>query len=286
FSVDRETGALRFLNRQPSHGGSPCYVTVDATGKFVLAANYVGGNVSVFPVLEDGRLGEATDVKQYEGSGPNRERQEAPHAHCILLDPTNRYAYVCDLGTDRVMLYRFDAARGVLVPNEPAFVSLRPGAGPRQITFHPRRPFAYVINELDWTVTAFAQDPSHGTLKEIQTLPAHTGGSPATDTSADIHVTPDGRFVYASTRGPDILSAFSVNGRTGQLTFIGRESAGGKSPRNFAIDPTGAFLLAANQKSDSIVTFRIDHRTGRLENTGHVAEVPSPVCLKVLDAFS
>lgn len=286
FAVDRKTGSLRFLNQQPSLGGAPCYVTVDATDRFVLVANYLGGNVSVLPVRDDGSLGEATDVQQFAGSSINRERQEAPHAHCILLDNTNRHAYACDLGTDKIMLYRFDEKFGKLIPNEAPFVSVKAGAGPRHLTFHPRNRYAYVANELDLTVTAFEHEQAKGTLKELQTVSTLPDGLTAASTSADIHVSPDGKFLYISNRGHDRLAAFKIDARNGRLSLIAHTPTQGKTPRNFTIDPTGAFLLVANQNSDSIVTFRIDKQTGRLTPTGHVAEVPSPVCLKLIAPFS
>jgi 6-phosphogluconolactonase len=282
FAVDRRTGELRLLNQQPSLGGSPCYVVVDRTGGFVLVANYLGGNVAVLPVRSDGSLGEATDVKQDQGSSINRERQEGPHAHCVVLDPANRFAYACDLGTDKIMIFRFDKRRGKLIPNAVPWVTAKPGAGPRHLVFHPTGKYAYVINELHATITAFAHDRVAGHLQEVETVPTLPVDFSGANTSADIHVSPDGRFVYSSNRGHDSIAAFKVNSRNGKLTFIAHESTAGKNPRNFAIDPTGAFLLVANQKSDSIVVFRREVKTGRLSATGHVAEVPSPVCLKFM----
>lgn len=286
FVVDQRTGDLRLLNQQPSLGGAPCYVVVDRTGSFVLVANYVGGNVAVLPVRNDGSLGEATDLKQDQGSSINAERQEGPHAHCIVLDPAYRFAYTCDLGTDKIMIFRFDMRRGKLIPNEIPWVQVKPGAGPRHLTFHPGGKYAYVINELHATVTAFAHDLAEGHLKEVQTIPTLPMSFKDANTSADIHVSPDGKFLYCSNRGHDSIAAFQINRRNGILTFIARESTGGRTPRNFAIDPTGAFLLVANQNSDNIVTFRRDRKTGRLSATGHVAEVPSPVCLKFTTPFA
>ena len=286
FAVDQRTGELRFLNQQPSLGGAPCYVTMDDAGKFVLVANYVAGNVAVLPVQSDGSLGQAADLKQYQGSSINRERQEGPHAHCIVLDPAGRFVYSCDLGTDKVMIFRFDAQAGKLIPNEEPWVQLKPGAGPRHLTFHPGGKYAYVINEMHATVTVFAVDQQKGSLKEVQTVPTLPADFKAENTSADIHVSPNGRFLYCSNRGHDSIAAFKIDARTGRLSFIAHESTQGRAPRNFAIDPTGAFLLAANQKSDNIVTFQLDQKTGWLRPTGHVVEVPSPVCLKFTAPFS
>ena len=283
FAVDQRTSELTFLNQQPSMGGSPCYVFVDRSGRFVLVANYSGGNVAVLPVRSDGSLGEASDMKQDQGSSVNADRQQGPHAHCIELDPANRFAYTCDLGTDKIMIFRFEKKRGKLIPNESPWVQAKPGAGPRHITFHPNGRYAYVINELHVTVTVYAVDPKKGELKEVQTVPTLPREPTSADSGADIHVSPDGRFLYCSNRGHDSIAAFQIDRRTGQLTFIAHESTGGKTPRNFAVDPTGAFLLVANQRSDNIVTFRRDRKTGRLSATGHMLEVPSPVCLKFTD---
>ena len=286
FAIDQRTGDLTLLNQQPTLGGWPCYVTVDRSGKFVLVANYAAGNVAVLPVLGAGILGTTTDVQQNQGSSINSERQQGPHAHCIELDPDNRFAYVCDLGTDKIMIFRFDRRRGKLIPGKVPWVQARPGAGPRHLTFHPSGKYAYVLNELHCTVTAFAHDPSNGNLKEIQTAPTLPRDPTTADTGADIHVSPDGRFLYCSNRGHDSIAAFKINQRDGGLTFVAHEPTGGKTPRNFAIDPTGAFLLVANQRSDNIVTFRRDSKTGRLSATGHSAEAPSPVCLKFTTPFS
>jgi 6-phosphogluconolactonase len=284
FAVDQRSGGLRFLNRQPSLGGAPCYVTVSDAGRFVLVANYVGGNVAVLPVRDDGSLAAAVDVQRDEGaSGVNPQRQEAPHAHCVVLDGANRHAYVCDLGADKIMIYRFDARRGMLTPAPVPSAAVKPGAGPRHLTFHPRGRFAFVMNELDATVTVFAHDPPRGTLREVQTVPALPAGFTAPNTGADIHVAPDGRFLYCSNRGHDQIATFKVEERTGKLTLVAHEPTRGQRPRNFAVDPSGTFLLVAHQDSDSITTFRRDPRTGKLGFTGRVAEVPSPVCLKLVE---
>lgn len=286
FEIERKSGALRLINRRRSMGGAPCYVTVADSGRFVLVANYVGGNVAVLPVMKDGSLGEALDVKQDEGSGPNRARQESAHAHCVVLDRANRLAYSCDLGTDKVMSYRFDRRSGKLTANAQPSVSLKPGAGPRHLTFDSSGRVGYVLNELDSTVTAFAQDPVAGTLRELQTIAALPTGFDQPNTGADIHVAPGGRFLYSSNRGHDSIASFRIEPGTGRLVALGHTPTGGKTPRNFAIDPTGKFLLAANQNSDTVVTFRLDSQTGALSPTGHTAEVPTPVCLKLTTPFS
>lgn len=280
FAIDQRTESLRLLNQQPSLGGAPCYVVVDRTGRFLLVANYYGGNFAVLPIRRDGSLGEATDLKQDSGSSINAERQEGPHAHCIVLDPTNQFAYACDLGTDKIMIFKFDARLGKLIPARTPWVQVNPGGGPRHLTFHPGAEYAYVINELHATITAFTRDRVQGDLKEVQTIATLPSDFSGANTSADIHVSPNGRFLYCSNRGHDSIAAFRIDQRNGKLNFIAHESSRGKTPRNFAIDPTGALLLVANQNSDNIVSFRLDPETGQLSATGHVAEVPSPVCLK------
>jgi 6-phosphogluconolactonase len=283
FAIDQRTGELQLLNQQPSLGADPCYVEVDARGRFVLVANYTGGNVAVFPIKRDGSLGEASDMKQASGSSINRERQEGPHAHCILLDSTNRFAYSCNLGTDKIMIFRFDARNGKLLPAEPPWAQAKPGAGPRHLAFSPNGRYVFVLNELHSTVTAFKRDPAQGGLKELQTVNMLPKGFTGANTGADIHVSADGRFLYCSNRGHNSIAIFTIDPRVGALKLAGHDSTQGLTPRNFAIDPTGRFLLAANQNSDSVVVFRRDQKTGRLSSTGHVAEVPSPVCLKFAD---
>jgi 6-phosphogluconolactonase len=203
-----------------------------------------------------------------------------------VLDKADRFAYACDLGTDKVMIYRFDARAGKLTPHTQPWVEMKPGAGPRHFTFHPNGRVAYVLNELNSTVTVFARDGAKGTLKELQTVNALPEGFTGANTGADIHVAPGGRFLYCSNRGHDSIAAFRVEAETGRLQALGHTSTQGKTPRNFAIDPTGKFLLVANQNSDTIVTFRLNRQTGALEPTGHTTDVPSPVCLKLTAPFS
>jgi 6-phosphogluconolactonase len=287
FAIDRKTGNLRFLNRQPSLGGAPCYITTSKNQKFVLVANYVGGNVSVHPIEKTGRLGASVQLAQHTGIGPNKDRQEAAHAHSIRLDRNNRFAFAADLGIDKLMIYRFDDKTGKLVPNEAQpFYQTKPGAGPRHFTFHPSGKFAFLINELDLTVTALAYDENSGTLKEIQTVPTLPAGvSPAGVTCADVHTSPDGRFLYGSNRGHNSIVSYRIDEKSGRLEYVEHTPTGGKKPRNFAISPGGEFLLVANQDSDNIVVFRRDEQTGKLQSTGITAQVPAPVCLKFVPAF-
>lgn len=282
FRRDAHTGELTFVNQQPSGGEGPCHLVVDGKGKYVFVAHYSGGKVSVLPICEDGRIGKPTDVVQHRGSSVNPQRQEAPHPHSVNFDAANRFLFVPDLGLDKIMIYRVDFTEGKLTPNEDPWARVKPGAGPRHFDFHPNGKYAYVINELDSTFTAFAYDSERGTLKEIQTASTLPGNFTGTSTCADVHVAPSGKFLYGSNRGHDSIVIFSINENTGRLTYVAHQPTQGKTPRNFAIDPTGHFLLAANQNSDTIVTFRIDKDTGRLTPTADVTRVPMPVCLKMV----
>ena len=284
YSIDVDTGRLSPINAVGSGGAGPCHVSVDATGRYLLAANYHGGSVCVAPINDDGSLEPLSCFIQHEGSSVNPDRQEQAHAHSINLDAQNRFAYVPDLGQDKVVIYRLDLERGELVANDPAHVESEPGAGPRHFDFSPDGARAYVINELGCTITGYDYDSETGALTPFQTvgtLPA--AGFGRHNTTADIHVHPSGRFVYGSNRGHDSIAIFSVDGETGRLTEAGHQSTEGWTPRNFAIDPSGEFLLAANQDSDTIVSFRIDGESGALEPTGGVTEIPMPVCLRFLD---
>lgn len=278
FGVDAQSGGLTLLNRQASQGKSPCYVSVDRSGRYVLVANYAGGSVSSLPVRRDGGLGVARSVIQHEGSGAHPVRQSAPHAHCVVPDPGNRYVLVVDLGTDAVLTYRLDPGDGSLTVMAPG-TATKPGAGPRHLTFHPNGRFAYVVNELDSTIMAFGYDAERGALVEVQVTAASPGGAATDNHPADVHVAPSGRFLYASNRGDDTIAVFAVDASTGALTPVQQIAAGGRTPRSFALDPSGRFLLVANQRSDAIVSFAVDARSGRLTPTGYRAEVPVPVCI-------
>ena len=286
FSINQKTGDLTFLNKQPSLGGAPCFAVVSENQKFVLVANYVGGNVAVFPIETGGKLGASIDLKQHSGSGSNKDRQESAHAHSINLDRKNRFAVACDLGVDKVFVYEFDVKSGKLKPNaEQASFQTKAGAGPRHFAFHRDGKTAFVTNELDSSVTALAYDENQGTLKEIQTvstLPVDFSGA---NTCADVHISPNGKYLYGSNRGHDSIVSYKIDGQNGKLELIGHTLTGGRTPRNFAVAPNGKFLLAANQNSDSIVVFRIDEKTGKLDATGNTAQVPSPVCLKLIPSF-
>jgi 6-phosphogluconolactonase len=281
FLIEEDAG-LRVINKVPSLGGSPCHITVSANDKFVLVANYMGGNVSVFPVRPDGGLGPSVELKQHQGSGPNKDRQEAAHAHAIVLDPKNKFALAADLGIDKVMLYKFDSVTGKLSANAVPFFSSKAGAGPRHLAFHPNGKYVYIVNELDCTITATAYDAKLGSLTELQTVPTLPSGFSGANTCAEIVVSPSGNCVYVSNRGHDTIVSYGIDKATGKLTYIEHVSTGGKTPRNFTIDPTGKFLLAANQNSGDIAVFNIDANTGRLRSTGKKIDIPAPVCVRIV----
>jgi 6-phosphogluconolactonase len=282
FRIDPRTGLLTLINEQPSGGTGACHVSLDHSGRFVLVANYGGGNASVLPIEAGGRLGEATAFVQHEGSSIDPRRQTAPHAHAAYVDPGNRFAMVVDLGLDRVMIYRFDAQHGTLDPNDPAWVSVNPGAGPRHFAFHPQGRFAYVINELQSSVTMFAHDAAQGSFEELQTISTLPADFQGDNTTAEILVHPTGRFLYGSNRGHDSIAVFAIDPEHGRLQAVQHQATGGQTPRNFGIDPTGQFLLAANQASDNVAVFRIDASSGQLNATGQQIQVPTPVCVRLV----
>ena len=287
FSLEAKTGKLTLLNQVPALGEDPCYLSFDHTGKYIFVANYTSGNVVVFPIGADGKLGAATANVRDEGKlGPNKERQEGPHAHWIEASAGNRYAYVSDLGLDKVLIYKFDAASGKLANpgsnQQDAFsATLPPGTGPRHVAVSRDGNFMYVMGELQSTVTAFAND-AREKYRDIQTISALPNDSSGRNDAAEIEIHPNGKFLYTSNRGHESIALFRIDSATGKLTAAGDYSVEGQEPRHFAIDPAGNFLLAEDQLSDKIVTFRIDQKTGALTPTGDSVEVPSPVCLVFL----
>ena len=284
FSIDPASGKLALVNKQPSGGATPCFVTVDRSGKAVLVANYGGGSVASLPLADDGALREPAAVIRHTGSSVNAERQKEPHAHSINLDTANRFAFAADLGIDKLLVYRFDPATAALAPHDPPSVALAPGAGPRHFAFHPGGKLAYAINELTSTVTTFAYDADAGRLRELQTISTLPGGVKAKNITAEVQVHPSGKFLYGSNRGHDSIAVFAIDQASGKLTPIGHQSTQGKTPRNFGIDPSGTYLIAANQDSDSLVVFKIDAASGALSATGVTVPCFSPVCVKFLPA--
>ena len=279
FAIARDTGALTRRNEQPSEGGLPCYVSVDRGGRFLLVANYGGGNLAMLPIQTDGTLAHASSVVQHKGTGPNAERQKGPHAHCIIADPSNRFVLAADLGVDRVFVYRLDGDGKMLRHVEGGDAVMRPGAGPRHIAFHPTLPMVFVVNELDSTVATLRFDAERGRLSLLSTRSTIPAGWKSANYPADIHVASSGRTLYVSNRGHNSVAMFSVAPRTGALALEQVVSTKGDWPRNFALHPTGRWLLAANQRSNSIVVFERDQGSGRLTPTTSSLAVPSPVCL-------
>jgi 6-phosphogluconolactonase len=302
FAIDQETGHLTLLNRQPTTGTGPCHATVGREGRYLLATSYHAGNVSVFPIRPDGGLDLASDVVQHRGSSVHPERQTAPHAHSVNFDLAENYALVCDLGLDRVFVYRLDRAAGKLIPNDPPFATTEPGAGPRHLAFHPGGRHVFVINEISSSLSSFRYDSEQGRLQSIETVPTipadfvGTAFTPdvqldpsarrvsvvGTNFAADVHVHPNGRFVYGSNRGHDSIVIYAFDAPTERLTLVGYEPTGGRTPRNFALDRSGTLLLAANQGSDSLVSFRIDPVSGTLTPTVHFASTPTPTCVQIV----
>ncbi len=278
FSIDAESFSLRKLNEVSSRGGWPCHLDIDDSGRMLIVANYKGGNVASFPINEDGTLGEAASFYQHVGSGIH-SRQERPHAHSADFSPDNRFAFFSDLGIDQVRIYRTDPATATIEPGDPASVDLAPGSGPRHFALHPSGRFAFGINELSSTVTAYGFDSHSGSLTVQQTLSTVPESFAGENFTAEIHVHRSGGLVYGSNRGHDSLAVFGVAPESGRLDARGHVSTGGEWPRNFAFDPTGQYLLAANQNSDNITVFRIDVATGALEPTGTELAIDAPVCL-------
>jgi 6-phosphogluconolactonase len=280
FSINPETGGLTLLGQQASGGPGPCHLSLDRTGRNVLVANYGGGSVACLPVSEGGALARASSFVQHNGSSVNQRRQEAPHAHSINVSPDNRFAVAADLGIDKLVVYELDSKAGKL--SAANFTKLAPGAGPRHFAFHPSGDFAYVINELHCTVTAFGYDAPTGTLTERQTISTLDVPLQAGFSTAEVQVHPSGRFLYGSNRGHDSIAVFAINPHSGTLQRVQVITSGGTTPRNFGIDPTGTILIAANQNSDNLVVYRIDPASGRLTATGNEATVSSPVCVRFL----
>jgi 6-phosphogluconolactonase len=282
FSIDSNTGKLSLLNEVASRGADPCYIAFDKTGKFALVANYTGGSIAVFPVGSDGHIGNSSAFVQHVGSSVNKDRQAGPHAHWIETTPDNRFAIAVDLGLDELLVYRFNAKTGALTPNTPPNAKLDPGAGPRHLTFHPNGKFAFVVNELQSSITTFTYDATQGTLLKLNTISTLPKGFMGANDTAEIKVHPSGKFLFASNRGHDSIVVFSIDNSTGALTLVDHFPTQGKTPRNFEIDPTGRLLLVANQETNNITVFKINQEDGKLTPANQTIEVPSPVCLKFM----
>ena len=277
FSIDRSNGSLKILNTRPSGGQAPCHLAVDHTGKALIVANYVTGGVSSYPIEKDGRLGPMASLMTAHGSSANKQRQEGPHAHEVVISADNQRVYVPDLGLDHIRIYRLDAATAKLTPNDPPFAQEEPGLGPRHMVFSHDEKYAYVVNEIKPFVTVFRHDASTGALNLIQkvgTIPSDFSGE---NTGAEIVLDRSGRYLYTSNRGHDSLQVFAVDPGHGTIRRIQIMSTGGKTPRGFAIDPTGQFLFVGNQDSNQLAIFKVNSQTGDLSDTGQKYETPSPV---------
>lgn len=286
FAVNQQTGDLTLLNKVASRGGAPCHISIDDTGRTVLVANYMGGNIAAFPIQEKGELGQAADVAQFTGVGPNKNRQEAPHAHYVATDPENKYVLAVDLGTDKVMSYRLEASESTLTPNKPVVAfTAEAGAGPRHLAFHPNSYYAYLLNELNSTVDVLRYDSEKGVFAGIQTIPTIPADFKENNQPAAIKVSADGKFLYASNRGHNSLVVYAIDESTGRLALVEHENTGGDWPRDFTLDLSGNIVLIANERSNNIVTFKRDATTGKLTPTGHVAQVPKPTNLEVVPTF-
>jgi 6-phosphogluconolactonase (cycloisomerase 2 family) len=284
FAISAGSGALSYLNTQPSGGTNPVHLSIHPSGRCLVVANYTGGTVAMLPITPDGSVGQPTHVLGLTGEpGPDPVEQPGPHPHDIPLDPSGRFAVVPDKGLDRVFVFRLDTASGQLVPTSQGSIKARPGAGPRHAAFHPRAPYLYVINELDSTVSGYRFDADSGALESLQVIATLPPDFSARSTGAEIAVAPSGRVVYASNRGHDSIAVFGVDEGSGQLTPLGWEPTQGRQPRHFALDPSGTFLYAANQASDTITTFRIDPTRGTLTSTGQVVRTGSPVSIVFAD---
>ncbi|WP_044171897.1 lactonase family protein [Flectobacillus major] len=278
FSFDKQSGSLSFLNSESAGGAGPCHITTDRTGKWVIAGNYGGGSLSILPILGNGTVGKATQTIQHTGHSVNASRQEKPHVHSINVAPNNQDVFVPDLGVDKIYTYSLDTQKGLLNEGKPAYTSSIAGSGPRHFTFHPNGKWAYVIEELSATVTAYRYQK--GGLKATQTISTLPADYTGKKWCADIHISPDGKFLYASNRSHESITVYAINTKTGQLTWVDNTNVAGKTPRNFAIDPTGNYILVANQDSDNITIFKRDKATGKFTYTGTSVEVSMPVCLQ------
>ncbi len=279
FTIDRASGALKALNSVSSKGNSPCHLALDRTGKWLFVANYTSGSVSVFPVNGDGSLGEASTFLQHHGSGVDPKRQEGPHAHMAAPSPDGKFLLVPDLGLDRVVVYRFDAAKGALTPNDPPFLQTDAGFGPRHLAFGKGARYIYVVGELAASVAVYRYDAARGSGEALQTISMLPAGYSGAKSGAEIAIDPSGRYLLASNRGHDSIAVFRIDAATGKLTALDRVSLGIKTPRNFALDPSGAFVLAAGQDSSRIARFRLNQSNGALTPAGDSVDTPVPVCI-------
>ena len=279
FAMDRATGKLSPLNELPSRGADPAFISLDKTGKYVLVANYTGGTIAVFPVLADGKLGEASAFVQHTGSSVNHDRQAGPHPHMIVTSPDNRFALVPDLGLDEVIAYRFDPTKGTLGAN-PSAAKAEPGSGPRHIAFSTDGRFVYLITEMGSAITTFSYRAADAAMAPLQTVPVAVATTDSKQKAgAEVEVSPSGKFLYASNRFDDVIVVYAIDPAKGTLTQVQSVALAGKTPRGFALDPTGRWLWDANQDSNTIIIYRVDPKTGQLSPSGQPLQISSPTCV-------
>jgi 6-phosphogluconolactonase len=276
FEINGEQ--LKSINNQLAEGSSPCHVSLDKANKYLFTANYHKGEATVYPINEDGSLTEASALVRHDGSGPNKARQDKPYAHYSTLTPDEKYLCVIDLGIDKLMIY--SVGNGKLEKHKE--LSLKPGCGPRHMAFHPNEKYAYILTELSAEIVALQYDNKEGSFSIIEYVPTLPADFTEENTASAIHLSPDGKFLYASNRGHDSIAVFSIDNSTGKLQFVAHTSTEGSAPRDFAITPEGDYLIAANQFSSNLVPFSIDKATGKLTRTGDVVSLPNPVCIKFL----
>lgn len=279
FALDAKTGKLTPLNQQLAKGSGPAHISVDPSGKIVIIANYGSGSTDGFQIGEDGKLKECSIHIQHEGKGGNPSRQAGPHAHSVNITKDGRFAVVADLGIDKLLIYKLDAASGKLEANDPASCATAAGAGPRHFAFHPNGKMAFVINELDSTLSSLSFDGAKGELKTLKTVSTLTKDVKGNST-AEVVVHPSGKFVYGSNRGHNSIAAFKFDEKTGDLTLVGHGTQGVNTPRNFNIDPTGQYMLVGSQGTNQVVMFKIDQETGALTPHGKPIECGTPICIR------
>jgi 6-phosphogluconolactonase len=282
YSIDPTTAELQLINHIPGGGVGTSYIGLDHTGKFALAANFATGHIAVFPIRPDGGLGDWTAYEIHAGHGMNPKRQSRTYPHCIVADPTNRFCLVPDLGLDKLFVYRFDQSKGTLAANDPAFVTVKPGAGPRHVRFHPNGKWAYLVCEMGSVIYGFNWDSDKGTLSQFQSISTLPAGFAGENNAAELEILANGKFLYVSNRGEDTIAIFSIDQTSGMLTPVGEVPTKGKTPRNFAIDPSGTWMICTNQEGNSAVVFRINPQTGQLTQTGEPVPIEAPCCERFL----
>ncbi len=283
YEIDPATGALKLLNTTDSVGAGPCFISLDKTGHFGFVANYDGGSMAMFTLKPDGSIDRVSGTK-FSGKGPDASRQEGPHAHCIITDPTNKFVLCTDLGTDKIYINKFDDQRGALTVSANSFGKVAPGAGPRHLLFNPNGKVLYCINEMGGTITCFNWDSTYGTMKEFQTIPTLPADFKGANKNAELAISADAKFLYASTRGHDTIVVYAIDSKTGGLSPVQDAPAGGKFPRYFSFDPTGKWLIVGHQDSNTVAVFSVDAKTGKITQKGDAIPAHGPICMQYLAA--